>query len=65
MVLLFRSSYFDVRNYVDAAREANTAVCVDASDVVDGRPVDDGQGSEIALKRAEAVLEVFFVSIAS
>jgi len=49
MILLFCSSYLDVRDDVDATREAHVAVDVDASNVLKGCPVDDGQRLEIAL----------------
>lgn len=55
MVLLFGSPHFDVRNDVHAAREADTAVSVDAADV--GKGIGhDGQGLEVALQGSEAVL---------
>lgn len=49
MVLLFCGPYLDVRDDVDSAREADTAVGVNAADVAEGNLVDDGQRLEIAL----------------
>jgi len=49
VVLLFCGPYLDVRDDVDSAREADTAVGVNAADVAEGNLVDDGQRLEIAL----------------
>jgi len=49
VVLLFCGPYLDVRDDVDSAREADTAVGVNGADVAEGNLVDDGQRLEIAL----------------
>lgn len=65
MVLLVSSSYFDVRNNVDSAREAHARVWVYASDVLNLAFVLDRQLLEEALKGSKAVANIIFVGIAS